>query len=366
MGKSKRKKRKKEYEKKSKKVKRMEIIECQEKNDVQENVKESLDDKEQRRTTRVGAIIAIVAAFGTICMVIFRLCLNALNLWAVQGLTYRCLQIVIFATFSVVTILLYRLIVFIVCDLMRYNVSDENCRKYDMESDESYNLFVRDCRIYMVLLAVVLVVTIVILSLNGDEQDRAAGVFLLIAILLFGLGATYFCIKKIGKKILLHIREVVPKVGIWILVGALSFCMALVLLTNDNGVVELKFETNGKIEICNSSTINLDNIVVTIYDESRNIILDECIASENMLYAIERVDVYEEKDGVKIADVMIISTELQHWTYQFDLNDILESEGEYCIFLQIRVGGNNVKLENNFVKGAKGFSYAVNSITKEY
>lgn len=363
MGKGKRKKCKKEYEKKSKKI---EIIECQEKNDIQETVKESLDDKEQRRTTRVGAIIAIVAAFGTICTVIFRLCLNILNLWAVQGLTYRCLQIVIFATFSVVIILFYRLIIFIVCDLMRYNVSDENCIRYDMESDVSYNLFVRDCRIYMLLLAVVLMITLVILSLNGDEKDRVAGIFLLIAILFFGLCVTYFCIKKIGKKILLHIREVVLKVGIWIFVGALSFCIVLVLLTNDNGVVELKFETNGKIEICNSSTINLDNVVVTIYDESRNIILDECIASENMLYAIERVDVYEEKDGVKIADVMIINTELQHWTYQFDLNDILEFEGEYCIFLQIRVGGNNVKLENNFVKDANGFNYAVNSITKEY
>ena len=325
-----------------------------------------MEDYEQRRTTRLGAVLAIVVVVGTICTVIFQLCVNVLNMWAIQGLIYRCLQITIFATFSIIIILFYRLIVFIICDLMRYNVSDENCRKYDMKSDASYDLLVCDCRVYLILLTVVLMVIIVVLSLNGDEADKVAGIFLVFAILVVGLSAIYWCVKKQRKKILLHIREIVIKMGIWILVGVMSFCIALVLLVNHKGEVEIEFDTNGKIDICNSSSINLDNIVVTIYDESGNIIYDKYIASENMLYAIERVDVYEEKDGAKIADVMMINTELQHWRYQFDVNDILELEGKYRIFLQIEVDRKQVKLENNIIKDADGFRYTVNSITKEY
>ena len=85
-----------------------------------------------------------------------------------------------------------------------------------------------------------------------------------------------------------------------------------------------------------------------------------------MIYAIERVDVYEEKDGVKITDVMMINTEQQHWRYWFNLSDIAKKRGKYRIYIQIEVGRKLIKVENYFIKDLNGFHYTVSSITKTY
>lgn len=158
----------------------------------------------------------------------------------------------------------------------------------------------------------------------------------------------------------------VPKVLVWLGVVFVSFYMALLLLVNPKGEVQVEFNTNGKIDIRNSSAIDLDDIVVTIYDESDNIIYDKCITSDNMLRAIERVDFYEEKDGTKITDIKLLNTELQHWRYWIDVNDVLECEGQYHMFVLIETGNKQVKIENGIIKDAVDIYYAVDSITKQY
>ena len=53
-----------------------------------ENQQEILVDsteKEQRRTTRLGAIVAIVAVIGTLCVFLFKMSMAALNVWSEQG-----------------------------------------------------------------------------------------------------------------------------------------------------------------------------------------------------------------------------------------------------------------------------------------
>ena len=60
-----------------------------------ENQQEILVDaaeKEQRRTTRLGAIIAIVAVIGTLCAFLFKMTISSLNVWSEQGVMYWYLQ----------------------------------------------------------------------------------------------------------------------------------------------------------------------------------------------------------------------------------------------------------------------------------
>ena len=49
-------------------------------------------EKEQRRTTRLGAIIAIVAVIGTICAFLFKMTISSLNVWSERGVIYWYLQ----------------------------------------------------------------------------------------------------------------------------------------------------------------------------------------------------------------------------------------------------------------------------------
>lgn len=61
-----------------------------------------------------------------------------------------------------------------------------------------------------------------------------------------------------------------------------------------------------------------------------------------------------------------IATELQHWKYQFDINDIVKEEGNYHIYLQIKVDEKIVKINNNFIKEVDGYTYAVDNVKKKY
>ena len=62
-------------------------------------------DKEQRRNTRLGAIIAIVAIIGTACAFLFKMTINTLNVWSEQGLIYWYLKVLFLSALSISVII---------------------------------------------------------------------------------------------------------------------------------------------------------------------------------------------------------------------------------------------------------------------
>ena len=82
--------RKKKHKKKNKNMKKREIQKMQVEN--QQEILVDAAEKEQRRTTRLGAIIAIVAVIGTLCAFLFKMTISSLNVWSEQGVMYWYLQ----------------------------------------------------------------------------------------------------------------------------------------------------------------------------------------------------------------------------------------------------------------------------------
>ena len=74
---------KNKHKKKNKKMKKTEIHKMQVEN--QKAILVDAAEKEQRRTTRLGAIIAIVAVIGTICAFLFKMTISSLNVWSERG-----------------------------------------------------------------------------------------------------------------------------------------------------------------------------------------------------------------------------------------------------------------------------------------
>lgn len=74
---------KNKHKKKNKKMKKTEIHKMQVEN--QQAILVDAAEKEQRRTSRLGAIIAIVAVIGTICAFLFKMTISSLNVWSERG-----------------------------------------------------------------------------------------------------------------------------------------------------------------------------------------------------------------------------------------------------------------------------------------
>ena len=103
-----------------------------------ENQQEILVDsteKEQRRTTRLGAIVAIVAVIGTLCVFLFKMSMAALNVWSEQGVMYWYLQALFLFALSTSVIIFIDIVLYVISDLKRYNTLDQNYKQYDQESD---------------------------------------------------------------------------------------------------------------------------------------------------------------------------------------------------------------------------------------
>lgn len=157
--------RKKKHKKKNKNMKKREIQKMQvenqqevlgadvDKNQV-ENQQEILVDaaeKEQRRTTRLGAIIAIVAVIGTLCAFLFKMTISSLNVWSEQGVMYWYLQALFSFALSTSVIIFIDIVLYVISDLKRYNTLDQNYKQYDQESDNRYMYLLSDFRIYTIM-----------------------------------------------------------------------------------------------------------------------------------------------------------------------------------------------------------------------
>lgn len=162
--------RKKKHKKKNKNMKKREIQKMQvenqqevlgadvDKNQV-ENQQEILVDaaeKEQRRTTRLGAIIAIVAVIGTLCAFLFKMTISSLTVWSEQGVMYWYLQALFSFALSTSVIIFIDIVLYVISDLKRYNTLDQNYKQYDQESDNRYMYLLSDFRIYTIMIIFVL------------------------------------------------------------------------------------------------------------------------------------------------------------------------------------------------------------------
>ena len=133
----------KNHKKKNKKHKQEQQKIVLEKNGVEqiEEHQEMLTDdvdREQRRNTRLGAIIAIVAIVGTACAFLFKMTVSTLNVWSEHGVTYWYLKGLFLSALSISVIIFIDIVIYVISDLKRHDISNENYKQYDQISDEKY------------------------------------------------------------------------------------------------------------------------------------------------------------------------------------------------------------------------------------
>lgn len=335
-------------------------------NEVQTLEREIEKDKEQRRTTRLSAVIAIIAVVGTVCGFNFKLSINALNLWANQGFVYWYLQALIFLSLSTTLVLAYRLIVYVIDDLKRHNVADENYLKYDSKADESYNCLANDFKVYISLLIGISFVLLPLIYFDGNKKSRMIGIFGLIIVIfvliLFGVST----VKTYKGKLWSYIKIRIQKITIWLGICILCFIFAATFLINRDSEIRVEFFDNGEVEICNSSGESFGYCKLIIYDESEKIVYEKDIKKEELLYAKENEFMNEEKDGEKTVDVIVVNSERLHWKYLFSLDDVLSEEGKYLISVQVGKDETMVQVVNTIVKNAGDFTYAIDKVSKDY
>ncbi len=374
---------KKKRKKKNRNVKKMEIQKTQAENQQEvlsadvdktqvENRQEILGDaaeKEQRRTTRLGAIIAIVAVIGTVCAFLFKMTISSLNVWSEQGIMYWYFQALFSFALSISVIIFADIVMYVISDLKRYNTLDHNYKKYDKESDSRYVYLLNDFNIYTIMLFFVFILSFPLSTIYGEKDQKWSGILLSC---LCGLVGIVFVVrwakakdKKEIKRILLKVGEKIAK---WMFVAFFCFTISVVFIVNNKATISVSYNADGIVEICNTSAESYNGLDIEIWNKDGEIIYTESVEKEKLLFAREDKYFNNEVAGEKVVEGILINSECLHWKYMFDLKEVINEADKYCVSITVYQNGKSVYLINSLSVDEENneYTFAKDSMYKVY
>ena len=373
--------RKKKHKKKNKNMKKREIQKMQvenqqevlgadvDKNQV-ENQQEILVDaaeKEQRRTTRLGAIIAIVAVIGTLCAFLFKMTISSLNVWSEQGVMYWYLQALFSFALSTSVIIFIDIVLYVISDLKRYNTLDQNYKQYDQGSDNRYMYLLSDFRIYTIMIIFVFILSIPLSAIYGEESQKWSGILVSCLCAVVGIVLVVQWVKHKSKE---EIKRILLKVGgkiaEWMFVALLCFTISAIFIVNNKATISVSYNADGIVEICNTSAENYNGLDIEIWNMDGEKIYTESVEKEKLLFAREDKYVNNEVEGEKVAEGILINSECLHWKYMFDLKEVINESGEYCVSITVHQDGKSAFLINSLSVENKEYIFAKDSMEKDY
>lgn len=335
-----------------------------------ENQQEILVDaaeKEQRRTTRLGAIIAIVAVIGTLCAFLFKMTISSLNVWSEQGVMYWYLQALFSFALSTSVIIFIDIVLYVISDLKRYNTLDQNYKQYDQESDNRYMYLLSDFRIYTIMIIFVFILSIPLSAIYGEESQKWSGILVSCLCAVVGIVLVVQWVKHKSKE---EIKRILLKVGgkiaEWMFVALLCFTISTIFIVNNKATISVSYNADGIVEICNTSAENYNGLDIEIWNMDGEKIYTESVEKEKLLFAREDKYVNNEVEGEKVAEGILINSECLHWKYMFDLKEVINESGEYCVSITVHQDGKSAFLINSLSVENKEYIFAKDSMEKDY
>lgn len=120
------------------------------------------------------------------------------------------------------------------------------------------------------------------------------------------------------------------------------------------------------MEICNTSAENYNGLDIEICNMDGEIIYKESVEKAKLLFAREDAYVNNEVDGEKVAEGILINCEWLHWKYMFDLKEVINESGDYCVSIIAHQDGKRVFLFNSFSVKNEEYIFAKDSMDKDY
>lgn len=323
-------------------------------------------DKKERRDTRQGTIISIIAILGTICTVLFKYTKSVLSVWPISGWIYYVFMWSLFIVPLSAALLIFKdIIIYVIYDLKRYNVQDSEYEQYDKESDKKYYLLITNFRIVIVICVTFFMYFIVLLSIEKYLSQKLLSIVILTSI----MAAIVYILnwikrKKIEKE---NVLKVVKTLGAIVLTTVLVLYCAFFLSINRNAQADVQFASNGTISISNAIDEQFGEIKITVYDSNNTIFLEKDVQVDDVLGAKEaKIHNISDESGEEIGYGQGIKDEMLYWFYQYDLKDLSLSKGKYCVEIEILQDGKSVELINMFSVEKKEYLFAKSAISKKY
>lgn len=326
-------------------------------------------DREQRRTTRIGTILAAVVMVGALCTILCKIMMSFLNLWIEKGIWYRVYQVGIILAFTVSLLICFDIVLYVLIDLKRYNLLDSKHKKYDEISDKFYFRLIDDIKIYMILLAIFILLYIPFSIIYESEKGKIIQILIyffgLVAVICVGI---YSKIKngQIAEVKKIKVSDILQRVFILLIASVICWCVGTFLNFNNIDTIKIDFSSEGAIIVDHESQEEYGGMDIEIDDMEGGQIYKESVEKGKLLLAKE--DEYTSRESRdEITDkAASIKGEKLYWRYIFDLREIIHEPGKYYIKITVYQNEEQVLLINSVILEEKQYTYTLDNMEKEY
>lgn len=292
---------------------------------------------------------------------------SSLNVWSEQGVMYWYLQALFSFALSTSVIIFIDIVLYVISDLKRYNTLDQNYKQYDQESDNRYMYLLSDFRIYTIMIIFVFILSIPLSAIYGEESQKWSGILVSCLCAVVGIVLVVQWVKHKSKE---EIKRILLKVGgkiaEWMFVALLCFTISAIFIVNNKATISVSYNADGIVEICNTSAENYNGLDIEIWNMDGEKIYTESVEKEKLLFAREGKYVNNEVEGEKVAEGILINSECLHWKYMFDLKEVINESGEYCVSITVHQDGKSAFLINSLSVENKEYIFAKDSMEKDY
>lgn len=324
-------------------------------------------DRANRRDVRLGTIIGIVAILVTFCSVLFRYTKSVIAFWPESGYIYYILiWSILLIPLSATLIICVDIVFYVIADLNRYNLENEEYQKYDKESDIKYSLMIND---FKIMLGVFCVWIIVIAIINAFYQRSVGSIIygvLTTSILVLG---GIFLIKKIacGEVKREKVWDVFKRLVVLIIMVCFVLLVVITLVTNNSAKADIIFDENGDIVIENAIDEDFGTVSLSVKDDGGHLIDRKDVLAEDVLQARESTGRrIKNNNGEEIGKALGIPGELLYWKYRYRTNELELSDGKYYVVIEIVQEKRTVKIINMFELRDSIYIFCKDAIHKEY
>lgn len=334
---------------------------------VQEEILVDVADKEQRKTTRLGAIIAIVAVIGAAYGFLFKITIGFLNVWSENGIIYWYMQILFLLILAMLIIIFFDIVLYVLSDLKRYNTLAQNYKQYDQQSDNKYMRLLNDFRFYTIMLFFVLELSVPLATIYTDNFPKWV---MILFTCLDTVGGIVFGVPWIKRKNKEEVKKMIlnagRKIGKLIIIVAYCLSIGSIFVVNNKATISVNYSAGGIVDISNTSAESYTELNIEIHNWDNKIIYTESVEKEKLLFAREDKYVNNEIDGKKVAEGLLINCERIHWRYILDLKEAITEPGKYYVLITAHQDGKRVCLINSFLVENKEYVFAEDEMEKEY
>lgn len=334
------------------------------------NAKMDNECKNERRGTRLAAIIGIVATIGGLELFLFRISGDLLEAKIQSGTSiYMCMLVGFILTLSIGVLLILGIIVYVYYDLHRYNVLRIDCTEYDQKSDEAYDYLINDFKFGFVTLCIECMILMLIVMRYATGIAKGVVIFAVIVVFLVGI----LCFmnwkdktdsnekKETCHNVRKYIFRYIKRLAF---VSVLTLSVWLPFASNNMAEVSVTFEEDGMITVMSISEGEGEQkeLLVEVNDVKSNRVDGRIEGIEDAMLAGSGRVINFEMEGRVIKKEQVVKDLKNYRKHQLSLTEMIKENGRYEVVINL----GNAEIYNDVIVENGSYIFTQYEILQKY